>query len=367
MFEQSGRPRHRRRRRRAAAALITITVIVALASAVAALIEAFPRHHQRAIREPAKSLPEAKRNDAAAATVRPRPVFRHSVVAGGVYSAEELSDAARRDPVVGRHYQVIMAGNVRTEIVAAERLAYMSYRRGSQIYWTSRKVRLPPGETILTDGVSDVRSRCGNRLSSVPMEPTADDEPTEAELDGPPSVPKLLISWPFDQSDVPSTPQWLDTGPRGVTASIPYFLPVPFDPGSVPVADFFSESPDGGSSERSIEANIPPGTSIFGGEPHLPVQSGAGGTLTLGIPLVPPAPGLLTEDPLEFDPDQPSADTPIDPVPAPEPGTVLLVTTGLSLMLRRRHAGSKRSLQNVPDLVSPLQRTHGVAENVIRD
>ena len=366
MFEQSGRPRYRRRRRRAAAALITITVIVALASAVAALIEAFPRHHQRAISEPARSLPEAKRNGAAAATVRPRPVFRHSVVDGGVYSAEELSDAARRDPVVGRHYQVIMAGNVRTEIVAAERLAYMSYRRGNQIYWTSRKVRLPAGETILTDGVSDVRARCGNRLSSVPMEPTADDEPTDAEFDGPPSVPKLLMSWPFDQSDVPSTPQWLDTGPRDVTASIPYFLPVPFDPGSVPVADFFSESPDGGSSERSIEG-IPPGTNIFGGDPHLPVQSGAGGTFSLGIPLVPPTPGLLIEEPLDFDPEHPPLETPIDPVPAPEPGTLLLVASGLSLTLHKRRSDRKRSLQNVPELVSPLQRAHGVAENVIRD
>ena len=35
---------------------------------------------------------------------------------------------------------------------------------GQNIRWTSKKVRIPPGELLLTDGRCMIRARCGNRI-----------------------------------------------------------------------------------------------------------------------------------------------------------------------------------------------------------
>src|SRR5688572_1622 len=106
-----------------------------------------------------------------------RPVYRYSVVDGGVYSPEELPEAILDDRVVAEHYREIALDAVRTETVTEPRLVYMSYRKGGEIYWAKHKVALPAGETILTDGVTEIRARCGNCISTTPMGPTSEQEP----------------------------------------------------------------------------------------------------------------------------------------------------------------------------------------------
>ena len=114
-----------------------------------------------------------------------RPVYRHSVIPGGVFTAEELRDALAEDAVAAAHYRSVDAPTLRPEVVKHERFAYVSYRKDNQIYWTRNKVRIAAGETILTDGNNEIRARCGNCISDTPKFPVADAdvEPDVAELD----------------------------------------------------------------------------------------------------------------------------------------------------------------------------------------
>jgi hypothetical protein len=120
---------------------------------------------------------------AATAPSLSRPVYQHSVVPGGVFSPNELIQAIAQDKVVSDHYGPINIAAVRTRTVAEPRQAYMSYRIGDQVYWTKRPLPLHPGERTLTDGVVEIRARCGNCISEVPMGPTSDQEPDAVEFE----------------------------------------------------------------------------------------------------------------------------------------------------------------------------------------
>ena len=167
-------------------ALYVVAAIIAVFSAVAVAIVATRADSQpgRNGQPPANQTHDEKPAIEFAAALAPtREVYRYSVIEGGAHTPAELMAAINRDPVVADHYRSIDAEQVRAEIVDADRAVYVSYRRGDQIFWTSHKVTLRQGETILTDGVTQVRSRCGNCISLAPMLPVAEDEPEAAELD----------------------------------------------------------------------------------------------------------------------------------------------------------------------------------------
>jgi hypothetical protein len=109
--------------------------------------------------------------------------YRYSVIPGGARTQQELVNAIAQDGVVAAHYRSVSIGAVRAETVKRDRLVYVSYRRNNKIFWTKQQVRLSQGETILTDGVTQIRGRCGNCISVQPMTPTADDEPETAQFD----------------------------------------------------------------------------------------------------------------------------------------------------------------------------------------
>lgn len=127
--------------------------------------------------------PVPARVESADAAVSPRPVYRHSILPGGAYSQKEVVAAVRRDAVVAAHYKAIDVERVRPVTVTAARAVYVSYRRGNEVFWTKRPVQLTPGETLLTDGTSEIRARCGNRVSDHARQPVAADEPAVVVLD----------------------------------------------------------------------------------------------------------------------------------------------------------------------------------------
>ena len=86
-----------------------------------------------------------------------RPEYRYSVIPGGVYTSEEFEAAIQEDPVVADEYGYIDTSAVRAEVLSEPRLAYVSYRLNDRIYWTKNKVALKAGETILSDGVTELR------------------------------------------------------------------------------------------------------------------------------------------------------------------------------------------------------------------
>lgn len=168
-----------------------------------------------------------------------RPVYPYSVIPGGAHSSRELREAIQRERVVAAHYAKFAIGNARVIRVVHDRQVYVSYRLGSQIYWTKKKVTLHKGETLLSDGKHLARTRCGNRISEVPAEPTSPSEPTEKVLNHP--LPPHISASTTD-SPLP--------GPIWSAGSMP-LLTLPSTPaGPDPVLPFFPIPPCCGSSPR---------------------------------------------------------------------------------------------------------------------
>ncbi|RZL30045.1 MAG: hypothetical protein EOP35_24510, partial [Rubrivivax sp.] len=130
----------------------------------------------------------AQRVDAGAAgtaamAAGPRRIYPYSIVAGGVSGRAELAHVIQTDKVVAAHYASFAVAKAHPVTVAKARAVYVSYRKGDQVFWTAKKVRLAEGETLLTDGKSEIRGRCGNRISEVAMLPVEAGAPSEDELD----------------------------------------------------------------------------------------------------------------------------------------------------------------------------------------
>ena len=116
------------------------------------------------------------------------PYFRYSVIPGGAHSPEELRRALHNDDVVRMHYADFKAENARVIVLDRDRLAFVSYRVGDQVFWTRKAVHLRKGETLLSDGKHLARTRCGNRISdSAPMTHAA-AEPEESVLSAPVAI-----------------------------------------------------------------------------------------------------------------------------------------------------------------------------------
>jgi hypothetical protein len=325
-------------------ALIASLVAVVGISALLAVQSDF--HALHAITSPAPPL-----LDRAEPVREPRlpenPVFRYSVVPGGVFTADEVETAMAQDGIVAAHYSGLNPLALRVEKVTEDRAVYMSYRIGDDVLWTKRKVHLKHGETMLTDGTNLIRARCGNRIALAPMEPTAEDEPGEMEFDA------LIDDSDLVQSRVPQ---------RGEAIGILGGMPIPRLLGDSPVG-FAGNNPTGagptgipafGFGPEQTEPEVPGDDlseivlfPLVDGEPPLHGFPSPVGpfTSTPDAPVGPdnvgpnnPVVTIFPEDPeTPTDPDDPmppAFDNPVMPVP--EPATLLLVGGGLTALLARR-------------------------------
>jgi hypothetical protein len=115
-----------------------------------------------------------------------RPVYPYSIIPGGAQSAAELRSAMAHDPVVAAHYAAFDLAKVRVIRVQKARAVYVSYRRGDDVFWTSKRLRLAPWETLITDGEHTSRTRCGNQISDEPRLPVSlAGDPVPQTLDTP--------------------------------------------------------------------------------------------------------------------------------------------------------------------------------------
>jgi PEP-CTERM motif len=233
-----------------------------------------------------------------------RAVYPYSIIAGGAESPKELKEAAAADPVVAQHYADFDITKAHRVTLDSPQLMYVSYRIGNKVFWTKHKLALRKGEPMLSDGHNMARTRCGNRVSVLPVRPNAPAEPTSSELDAP--VFPAIVSSPY-LAAYSVAPPALYSGP----------IPSPGGPGAsfVLVAPFFP-LPGGGGIVGSKSSSTPPpgvggGTPPPGGGGGTPPPGGGGGT---------PPPG--------------GGGTP-PPVGVPEPGTAALVLIGLSAAAMR--------------------------------
>jgi hypothetical protein len=157
-----------------AAALIAVALAGCRSGGGRTSSQASPRQQQAGL-SPAQQQPPK------------RHVYPWSVVAGGVDSSDAMRKAMADDPVVNAHYADLDPARFRKETLPASRQGYVSYRIRDKVFWTRRLVTLQAGETVLTDGTSILRGRCGNRVSVAPREPVAPAaiEPEEIALDTP--------------------------------------------------------------------------------------------------------------------------------------------------------------------------------------
>jgi hypothetical protein len=239
-----------------------------------------------------------------------RAVYPYSVIAGGALSAQELREAMAADPVVAQHYADFDITKARRVTLDAPKLVYVSYRIGNKVFWTKHKLALRKGEAMLSDGSNMARTRCGNRISVLPVRPNALAEPTSSELDGP-EFPAIASS-PYLAAYSAPMPA-LVSGP----------IQSPGGPGAafVPVAPFFPLPGGGGIIGNKSSSTPPPGGGSGGG-------NGGGGTPGGGTPgtggggTPPPGGGGGGTTP---------------PAGVPEPGTAVLVLIGLgSAAMRAR-------------------------------
>ena len=234
-----------------------------------------------------------------------RPNYPYSVVAGGVYSPAELREAAERDSVVKKHYSDFDIAAARVVKLTEDQYQYVSFRMGDKTFWTHKKLRIPKGEILLSDGHNYARTRCGNRLSEVRKGNTTTVQVSDESLSLPPFSPGL--SPEFTLAEAPSA--------ADVTV-LPYAAPrlAPVLPPPIQVAVKSAES-------------WPPLTAMPG---MIPVAA----PTTMGFPEIPTPPGAMTHTPpapvipkLAVLP--PTVPVPVDMPQVPEPGTTSLLGVGL--------------------------------------
>jgi hypothetical protein len=299
-----------------------------------------------------ESLPSIPRrsDDIALRGRQARPVFNGSVVAGGVYSLDELRAVIDRDPVVAEHYRDIDLDRMEAVTLIAGRAAYVSYRVGDTVRWTRERVWLQPGETVFTDGATMIRARCGNCVSDVKQENVAAVDPARGDL---------------DDFVVPPTPETgVDAFAADAEARLGDLLRVPFAPSALAWL-----APGAGLLAPDLLEGDPVAPSPFGGVPPL-LLGGSGGVEDGGNPddrpqppaLVPDIPGsptglppdTLTTGAVPPTGDEPGAltgtatdgsvfptttagtSTSTGATPAPEPGMLWLVACGLAGLASRR-------------------------------
>ncbi len=112
-----------------------------------------------------------------------RRVYPYSIVPGGLADRRELARAVVMDKVVAVHYAAFETDKATVKTVDKPRAVYVSYRKGDKVFWTAKKLQLAEGETLLSDGQNEIRTRCGNRISDEPQLPVEAKGPSEEELD----------------------------------------------------------------------------------------------------------------------------------------------------------------------------------------
>jgi hypothetical protein len=106
-----------------------------------------------------------------------------SVIPGGVRSVEEFRQAISADSQVAAHYADFDFTRARIFTLDRDSAYYVSYRLESGVFWTTERIFVRRGESLVTDGASLVQARSGSRLSEVPRFPVSSLEPTASELD----------------------------------------------------------------------------------------------------------------------------------------------------------------------------------------
>jgi hypothetical protein len=345
-----------------------------------------PAVQARAPADAATPAPVVLRTAAQVETKKTRRVYPYSIVPGGVIDRSELARAVVADKVVAAHYAAFETSKATVETVSKPRAVYVSYRKGDKVFWTSKKLQLAAGETLLTDGQNEIRTRCGNRISDIPRLPVEAKGPSEEELDS--SVEQAQegdgnveqVGFALDGNPAGGRYQLKtfatgDTASTGGTSGTSRDTAIPgfsinrdniLDGGTLPVAkdsksssDTAGTGTDSGGSETCTPGTGGTGTGGTRSGTGDPGTGGTGGTSTGGTsgttpggtttggtqtptdtgttPSSPPGTLLPPTTDLPGQTNDPGK-TPVKPTDVPEPGTLWLGGAGAVALLAARRA-----------------------------
>jgi hypothetical protein len=229
-----------------------------------------------------------------------RPNYPYSIIPGGAYSTAELKYADQEDPVVKAHYADFNVKTAQMVQLTEDKYQYASYRKKDKVYWTKKKLRIPKGEVLLTDGASYARARCGNRLSEKPQTPVSLQEPPLKAL----LIAPMQLGIPMELAEHPPLGELSTITPVDISRLQPVLPPPssaipPEMPPLVPV----------GPAVPVMPPFFPPGT-----PPTKP-------TTPPGTPPIPPG----------IPPTIPPGSPPVSTVPEPKAVYLFLITFVLSL------------------------------------
>jgi hypothetical protein len=284
--------------------------------------------------------------EAQAETKQTRRVYPYSIVPGGVTDRRELARVVVMDKVVATHYAAFETTRATVRTVDKPRAVYVSYRKGDKVYWTAKKLQLARGETLLSDGQNEIRTRCGNRISDVPQLPVEAQGPSEEELDSSVDVAQDGEA----EGDVEETGFAVDGNPAGQAFQLQTFASTTTPNGGASMLHNFGMNRFGGGipdatwtgsgvplylvdRTSSVTTGTGTGTGNAGtGTPGGTGDPGAGGTPGGGTSGTTPdsgSPSTDTKLPTTLDETVlPSTDTGTKPS-SPIPGTLLPPTTDL--------------------------------------
>jgi hypothetical protein len=317
--KRRSRRHHRNRKIRRALLIVVCATFSLVLSSVALRFLSPSLFHSARNAEPDRKSVEVSRDHFLAAQkevlrqMEDRPVYRYSVVPGGVRDARELKWAADHDPVVRAHYAGFDYDHARVVKLVLARTAYISYRIGNKVYWTRHRVSLKKGETVITDGRMTARTRCANRVEEVPQQAASEAEPPAAMFDEPvhPDLGTAMTAPP-----VPFQSALMNRNP------VPGFGP------AVPLTSF--DPMGSGGFTPILPAPLPAGVCGIGTKKKPKDSAGAVGTLSVSG---------LGKKKKKIDPCGNSGGAGGE---VPEPGTWLLMASGAAgVYWKARHKFSR--------------------------
>jgi hypothetical protein len=239
-----------------------------------------------------------------------RPNYPYSIIPGGAYSNAELQYADREDVVVKEHYADFQVKRAQMVQLTEDKYQYASYRKKNQVYWTKKKLRIPKGEILLTDGSSYARARCGNRLSEKPQAPVSNQEPPVNAL----LMPPMQLGIPMELAERPPLGELAAIPPVNIERLQPVLPTVSVIPPEMP--PFYPVAPAVAVMPSIFTPGTPPST------PSTPPSTPSTPPSTPPVP-----PGIPPAIPPVIPPGTP----PISTVPEPNAVYLFLVTFVLSL------------------------------------